>query len=378
MAANCEELLVIYQRIGARVDRGTADFAVTTGIIQRRCDAENKIVALLEDAIPKEFDKNDVIASSLVEELRNEVTARRSFATELRSTVLREITGQLTTLREKQKGLQKIVARDISVVQKAINETKSASNSIDTESSKLSQTPPNRLAQQQQRIEKAKEDHRKKMIAEAEVARKIASDGITHVHTQFSDFDSSRLRNLQAAALNFEQLKSNLVAAVQRGIDGFRSRMSMYDGEDRSMRYVGRVFDAKQSKLSEEDPDMYVYALADFKSEDPGDLAFERGDKIKVRMQHKSGWWEGELGTNSGLFPNTFTMIEGKADPKMEVIGAVFLVIADYEPRRGGELKLLVGDFVHVERCQGERCTGTNQRTGQRGYFPLENLEQKI
>jgi hypothetical protein len=75
-------------------------------------------------------------------------------------------------------------------VQKAVDETESAASAVGTETGQL--TPPPRLAPQQQRIEKAKEDHRKKMIAEADVARKIASNGSTEVHPPFSDCDSNR------------------------------------------------------------------------------------------------------------------------------------------------------------------------------------------
>jgi hypothetical protein len=163
-------------------------------------------------------------------------------------------------------------------------------------------------------------------------------------------------------------------SAVQHGIQIFKGALSTYDGGDRSARYVKRVFDAKQKVLAEEDPDLHVYALADFKTEDSRDLKFVRGDKIKVLVQHNSGWWEGELDDKRGLFPSNFIMFEGKTEQKPEPIGAVFLVIADYTPRRGGEIALFVGDFVHVDWCQGERCSGTSAR----GYFPLDYLEQKI
>jgi hypothetical protein len=178
--------------------------------------------------------------------------------------------------------------------------------------------------------------------------------------------------------VGFEDLKAKLEETTVHGIQIFKGGMSTFDGGDRSMRYVGRVFDVKQTTISEEDPDLHVYALADFRSEDPGDLEFVRGDKIKVLVQHGSGWWEGEIGEKRGLFPHTFTMSEGKTDQKSDPIGAVFLVIADFEPRRGNEIPLLVGDLVHVDWRQGERCSGTNQRINKRGYFPLDNLEQKI
>jgi hypothetical protein len=98
----------------------------------------------------------------------------------------------------------------------------------------------------------------------------------------------------------------------------------MYDGEDRSRR--------EADEAQRGGPDMCAFALASFKSEDSGNLTFERGDKIKVRMQHKSGGWKEELSGNSRLFPDVFTMIEGKANSKTEVIGAVFPVMAEDFP----------------------------------------------
>jgi DNA repair exonuclease SbcCD ATPase subunit len=108
--------------------------------------------------------------------------ARQTFAKELKTKVT-EVNSQFTTLREKQRNLKRLVDRDNAIVQRAMSETKAAAAAIETESAKLSQTAPNRVSQQQQRIERAKEEHRRRVKAEQDAGRRIAESGITQVHT---------------------------------------------------------------------------------------------------------------------------------------------------------------------------------------------------
>jgi hypothetical protein len=56
----------------------------------------------------------------------------------------------------------------------------------------------------------------------------------------------------------------------------------------------------------------YAIALYDFEPEVQGDLAFKKGDRIRV-LKHtdsKDEWWEGELGDTMGLFPANYTELE--------------------------------------------------------------------
>jgi hypothetical protein len=56
----------------------------------------------------------------------------------------------------------------------------------------------------------------------------------------------------------------------------------------------------------------YAIALYDFEPEVQGDLAFKKGDRIRV-LKHtdsKDEWWEGELGDAKGLFPANYTELE--------------------------------------------------------------------
>lgn len=49
-----------------------------------------------------------------------------------------------------------------------------------------------------------------------------------------------------------------------------------------------------------------VQALYDFTPQEPGELAFSRGDVIKVTDKTDMHWWKGEIGNREGLFPATY------------------------------------------------------------------------
>lgn len=49
-----------------------------------------------------------------------------------------------------------------------------------------------------------------------------------------------------------------------------------------------------------------VQALYDFTPQEPGELAFSRGDVITVTDKTDQHWWRGEIGNRDGLFPATY------------------------------------------------------------------------
>ena len=49
-----------------------------------------------------------------------------------------------------------------------------------------------------------------------------------------------------------------------------------------------------------------VQALYDFTPQEHGELAFSRGDVIKVTDKSDVHWWKGEIGNREGLFPATY------------------------------------------------------------------------
>jgi hypothetical protein len=283
-------------------------------------------------------------------------------------------------MREKQKNILTMIKRDDTQLMKALAETKSAQGALDAERAKLGTMPTNQVDQQNQRIQRMSVELKKKQAAELSVTDKIKQGGIPAMHGEFKDFDAMRLVKVQWAIIEFGKLKEVAFTEIINGVQIFHGKMATYDCQDRSARYISRVFDTSHptTDISEEDPDINAIAVCTYQSDNPLDLKFERGDRIKVLVQHHSGWWEGELADKRGLFPKSFIMFAAETSGKPEPIGAVFLVISDYRPKRGGDIPLLVGDLVYVEYLQVDRCAGYNPRTKGRGWFPLENLERKI
>jgi hypothetical protein len=380
MASKAEDVHQIYSRVLERIDRGSANYFVILGVLSRRSEAELRIAAILEELIPKTFDRKDTVTVALVDELTSEVAQHRTFANDLRTKIVSPCTTYGNTMREKHKGIQGMIKRDDTQLAKAITDTKSAQTAVDVERSKLGTMPPNRIDQQNLRIQKLSLDLKKKQANEIAVSQKIQQAGIPALHGEFKEFDASRLVRIQSAVVDFGKLKEGSLTEIVRGVQILQGKMATYDGTDRSFRYLSRVFDTSQGagEITEEDPDLNAIAVCNYQSDNPLDLRFERGDRIHVLVQHHSGWWDGQLGDKRGLFPKSFVMFESDTSGKPEPIGAVFLVISDYRPKRGGDISLLVGDLVYVEYLQVERCAGYNPRTKGRGWFPLENLERKI
>jgi hypothetical protein len=268
--------------------------------------------------------------------------------------------------------------RDLQTVTKAIREREAAQKELEVQRQRLQGMVGKSLDSQQGRIQKAMQDLGKAQKTELDIGTKIQSGPVASLHSQFSEFDSKRLRKLKHALQEFEAVRKKRNEGIDEGTVLVNGKMAIYDSDDRSARYVSRVFDASNTNLTEGDVDVTAIAISDYRSEEPRDLQFLRGDRIHVLMQHKSGWWEGELNGKKGLFPKSFVMIPGISEPKNDQIEAVFLVMNDHKPMRGGDLELLSGDLVYVDYVSKGRCSGTNLRDNVRGYFSIDVLEKRI
>lgn len=122
----------------------------------------------------------------------------------------------------------------------------------------------------------------------------------------------------------------------------------------------------------------FAIAISDYRSDEEKDLTFERGDKIRILIQHNSGWWEGDLNGKKGFFPKSFVQLEGVVEVQRENIYSVFLCNQNFDSPGIGEIELLTGDLVYVDFIVKERCSGTNLRNLQRGMFPITLLERTI
>ncbi|KAL1590965.1 hypothetical protein WHR41_00395 [Cladosporium halotolerans] len=66
-----------------------------------------------------------------------------------------------------------------------------------------------------------------------------------------------------------------------------------------------------------EKPKEYAIALFDFSGETLGDLAFKKGDRIRIitKSENVNEWWTGELHGKIGLFPANYTTIDTDEPP---------------------------------------------------------------
>jgi hypothetical protein len=282
-------------------------------------------------------------------------------------------------MRGRQHNIQDAVRCDIVPLQKAVAETRAAMAAVEAERAKLPSTPRPKLEAQSKRIQKLVDAHRKKEEGEAQFAQRLHSKAIPLLREEFKDYDASRVVKMQASVVAFQRLKGQMNDRIGEGMKVFDAVMVTYDGWDRSNRYAERAFDPHTRSLSEEDPpEVQAVAISEFRSDSEKDLHFQRGDRVRVLVQHYSGWWEGEIDGRRGFFPRSFVVFEEDNKPDQQPIGADFLVVSDYQPQKEGEITLLVGDLVYVEVLNFGMCSGVNQRTGARGLFPVENLEQTI
>ena len=53
-----------------------------------------------------------------------------------------------------------------------------------------------------------------------------------------------------------------------------------------------------------------MIAMYPLEAEEEGELSFNEGDRIEVIRKDPSGWWEGRLNGEVGLFPENYTQPE--------------------------------------------------------------------
>lgn len=283
-------------------------------------------------------------------------------------------------MNEKQRSIKSQVEKAKNRAQKAITNTSKAHREYELQKSKCNDLTAKQLTAQNEHVRKAMLDYQSKSREEVDESLKISSQDVPVIYREFSDFDSLRLRKLHGLTLAFNQFKKNSCCSIIDESSALEFKLNGFDPVDRSRRYIKRVFDTSIDNVQEdEEIDIYAIAIADYRSADPRDLQFVRGEKIKILSQHSSGWYEGLIeGNRRGFFPQTFVILPGDLDTRKEAIGAVLLVTKDFEGPNRSDIKLLDGDFVFVDYCSKERCSGTNLRNNKRGYFPLNCLETKF
>jgi hypothetical protein len=373
---SCRELVTICQNLTAQIENGPENFTTIANLISRRADLEMRFSAMLKEIIPPMEERTDRLTTSFLEELGNEVTQHANFAALLKSKIVNPMNNCIVTQKEKQRNINAMIKKELEGAKKISRQIEAAQKEIDILTERVNQAPQ-KADSFRHKLQRANLELQQQVQNEMKVTTKAQAQSIPIIHQQFSDFEAGRLLKEQQTIVAFENLRMKHHEAIDAEAIRLKTRVMNVDAADVSKRYVSKLFDPNTTSLKEEDEPTFVIAIADYHSTEPRDLQFRRGEEIKVTVQHKSGWWEGELNGKVGVFPRSFVMKPGDQDTS-DKIGAVFLVIKDHVPERAGELKLLAGDLVYVDYVQKGRCSGTNLRDKKRGYFPLETLERRM
>lgn len=371
------ELNTIFNRVSQRVDSGTENLNVLLRIFTKRAEIEDKIAELYKSCLPDRFDNTDPFLVTIIDMINKQSVMHQKFAQEIRGGIIVPQSRFVTTAKEKQRNIQNSVKRAQGTVQKVQKDYDNAVHDLETAKALLPTLPPNKQASQQQKIQKYALQAKTRQDEIHKTITLLHTSAMPSLHSDFSEFDSSRLVHIQNSVSKLLDLNKMIDEADMKLAMGILSKVNNMDGADRSSRYVSMAFDPASKNLGEE-TELFAYGIENYSSEDPNDLTFVRGDKIRVLQQHNSGWWDGELNGKRGLFPRTFVTLGREELAKNDPIGAVFLCIKDFTGTSGGEIQLLSGDLVYVDYVIGQKCSGRNLRTNKRGFFPLESLESKM
>ena len=110
------------------------------------------------------------------------------------------------------------------------------------------------------------------------------------------------------------------------------------------------------------------YGLAEFESEEDGDLPFKIGDAVEVTdfIEPGEGWWTGTLDGVTGIFPANHLQL---GDVKAKAIAAC-------EAEEEGDLALQLGEeFLVTDFEQPGEGWWTGEKNGVSGIFPANHCE---
>ena len=371
--ASAPNLLSVYQRIVKRIETGTNQFNNISKLFMKRVEVYEKTAKMLQELQQIEIDKSDSLEVSIMDEITKESQMQELMAKQLKEQILipqKEISAQLVKER---KELDKSLWKQIKKLKKLVDRCDQNLNALEQEKAAKRTNKSAKPEAIEQRIAKLTEEYRKSLAEADKTANIFQSAEMPKVHSGFLNYDKTRMSSMQRYCIVYIDLKKKLVSAQSEAFSKMYATYMAYDANDRSQRYVTRCFDPKLAEKPEND-EVYAIAISDYRSEQPTDLSFHRGDKIKVLLQHSSGWWDGELNGVKGTFPMTFVMMPGKKDPNGDQVCAYFVVDSGFTPTVSLEIEVVAGDLVYVDYIKNGKCNGRNMRTGKRGNFPASLL----
>ncbi|OHS98582.1 Variant SH3 domain containing protein [Tritrichomonas foetus] len=377
--ASGDELVTIFKRIKTRIIQGGKNYDTLFAILAKRADIEEKFARDIKALIPADSDKEDALLQSVLNELRTESEIHSRFSTELKSKVIVPMDKDGKKLKDQSKGILSDLKKISTPVKKSVGDAHKAQKALEDANAILSTLPATKKDPQVKKIQKLSAEMNQKVVKANQAADAAKGVGVPKIHQAFSKFDSDRLGKMQNYTINFVASKKGYSQKIVDNCSSLTTRAAALDSDDRSKRYVNNVFHTSTGEEVKENEVNVVIAIADFRSEEPGDLQFRRGDRIHVTLEHNSGWWEGQMDDGKkGLFPRSYVEIAGA--PRGPIpINAVFNAYDDFLGGQPQFVDLLNGDLVFVDVLAKDGfCKGINLRTHKKGAFPIAALEHSV
>lgn len=371
---------MIYKRISNRLSFGTIDYERVMHLIEMKAAIEANYVNSLKQLI-EGIETQDSMYKAVVKQIETEIMLYDSHSTQIKDEVIPPQKVAIHKFKDRQAEILKKINNDVYKIQPAIDDVNKSYQYFEVEKERIDQYIGPKRTKQEKRARDFYTEYQKKVAYLEQISMKSQQEIVPPLHHMFLEYDVQRLTQYRNLILDYVICGKVLTKSIKLGYQNLLAKMNNFDTNDRCVRYVSRVFDTTMKDelpVTDDDPELYAIAVADYKSDEPRDLSFTRGDKIKVTNQHGSGWWEGEFQGRKGLFPRNFISLPDDVDVKNEPINAIFLVTVDHKKERVGELDLLSGDLVIVDYLNHGRCSGKNLRNNQRGYFPIDILERKL
>lgn len=375
--AAAPDLLNVYKRILTRIETGTKQFTNLNRIMIKRAEVYEKTTKLLQELFTLEIDSTDLLEATIMDEIKKEAKMHETMAEQIKLQILDPAKDVMSTLGASKKSLDRMLSKQIKELDKATKQVEQSYNDLEEEKKKRNATKGPKREQADKKVMKQDQYYHQKLDNANMVAVESQSKEMPIIHKDFMCFDSDRMTAMQRYCVSYIDLKKKMSAALEEQHQKLYNQYMSYDAKDRSTRYTTRCFDPKTNDAPENE-EVYAIAIADYRSEQATDLTFQRGDKIKVLLQHSSGWWDGEFNGKKGTFPKTFVQLPQMHESTTIQVGAYFTVDSDYKPKLNSEMEIVAGDMVYVEYIKNGKANGKNLRSGKLGNFPSSLLKDQI
>jgi hypothetical protein len=182
---------------------------------------------------------------------------------------------------------------------------------------------------------------------------------------------------MQGAIRQVGRTRGAFAKALGQSSGALIEKMEAFDGKGRSSRFVNRMFTGKATDEGDIDSPIAI-ALGDYRSDEPSDLQFHRGERMRLSSRHPSGWWIGEIAGRKGFLPKTFVSIPEEEQPGSVEYDETFVVGVEFRSTIAGFIELFPGDLVTVTSELNGTCTGKNLRTDKVGTFPFSAIDPGV